>query len=364
MDQKNQKEFTSIAVIGAGSIGMVFAAYLSQHRAVDVIDANENHVQVMNESGAQVSGTVSFTQKVKAYTPDSVPKQTVYDLVFIAVKQMYNQSVFSFLRDHITEHTALVTLQNGLPEIELSQVFGSQRVFGAAVNWGATYLNPGHCELTSERDAMSFDLGHWDQEGHPRLTAIQEVMHDVAPVFLPESFAGARWVKLLSNAGMSAMSTVLGCTFGEVLTSSIGKTYLQYLLREIILVAKASGVSRLKHGKTSVAPLVLFSSEFGRILRSPIVKKIYRPHQRLKASMLQDIEAGRKTEVEAICGVVSRMGKSHGVETPYVDQVAQIIREIEDGNRAPGSENAELLVPVLTINKAKSDLDPQLIVMR
>jgi 2-dehydropantoate 2-reductase len=88
--------------------------------------------------------------------------------------------------------------------------------------------------------------------------------------------------------------------------------------------------------------LLAFTTKAERDATTPVYHKMWNAHRALKASMLQDLEKGRKCEIGAINGAVCAMGDKYGVDTPVNDQVVEIVRGIESGGRKPGFDNLKL----------------------
>ena len=126
-----------VAIYGAGSLGTILGAYISRAGAeIELINRNQAHIKALQENGAKIIGTVEFTQKVNAYTPDQMTG--TYDIVFLMTKQQHNPEVVSMLKDYLAEDGVLVTFQNGLPELQIAEIIGEERVLGCTVAWGAT----------------------------------------------------------------------------------------------------------------------------------------------------------------------------------------------------------------------------------
>lgn len=88
-----------------------------------------------------------------------------YDAIFLMTKQLDNAAVVTMLKGFLAPDGVIVTLQNGLPELLISEIVGEGRVLGCTVAWGATMLGPGVCELTSSPDSLTFSLGGGLQGG-------------------------------------------------------------------------------------------------------------------------------------------------------------------------------------------------------
>ena len=95
---------------------------------VDLINRNKAHVEALRSHGARITGTVNFTQKVTALTPEDM--SGLYDIIFLMTKQQFNAGVVNFLKDYLAEDGVLVTMQNGLPEIQVSEIVGEPRSIG------------------------------------------------------------------------------------------------------------------------------------------------------------------------------------------------------------------------------------------
>lgn len=330
-----------IALMGAGSLGTILGAYIAKAgRQIDLIDTYKEHVDALNEKGAHVVGTVDFTVPVKAYTPDQL--EGVYDLVLYLVKQTYNDSAIAALKDHIHDKTIVVTFQNGLPEPVLVDVFGVDRVLGAPVGWGATLLGPGVSELTSHPDKLTFELGRTDGKVTPEMQEIKEILELMCHTDILENLMGIRWTKILVNSTFSGMSACLGCTFGDVLDNERALKCVKYIANECIDIAAAADIKMEPMQGFDLGKLVGFKTVEQRDANTVVYQKMFTPHRALRASMLQDLEKGRKTEIGAINGAVCDMGDRVGVDSPTNDTVVRIVRAIENGELKPEMKNLDL----------------------
>ncbi len=316
-----------IAILGCGAMGTVLGAYLSKKGIpVDMIDAYKAHVDALNEGGAVISDKDNFTQKVHALLPEEM--EGIYDLVFLMTKQTANDKVLPNLLKHLGPDSTVCTLQNGVPEPFVAKYIGEERTVGGTVQWGATFLGPGHSELTSDlnlkrtNDKPFFDIGEMNGELTPRIMAVAGVLNHMGQTLVVRNLMDARWIKLVINACGSGMSAACGCPFGKLLDNPRAMECMSYIAYEVAVVAKAAGID-LGEGYFRL----LFHPERAR----KFYTGIYTNAKEGKASMLQDLEAGRITEVDMLNGYVCEAGDRLGIDTPYNDAVVRIVHGMESG---------------------------------
>ena len=327
-----------IAIYGAGSLGTILGAFISKAGVpIELINRNKAHVEALQAKGAQVVGTMNFCQPVVAYTPDEM--SGTYDIIFLMTKQQHNAEVVQMLKGFLASDGVLVTFQNGLPEVQLAEVLGEERVLGCTVAWGATMQTPGVCELTSEPDALSFSLGAISKQRSKHFAKVKELLEHMGTVDVEENFLGTRWSKLLINASFSGMSAVLGCTFGEASAPKESRRIVQALIKECIDVCQVGGIRIEPVQGKDIVKLLNYTNALKRAFSFFIIPIAIRKHAKLKASMLQDLEKGKLTEVDAINGAVSKYGRKVNFPTPVNDKVVEIIHRIEQGELKPCFDN-------------------------
>jgi len=327
-------------LLGAGSLGTIAGALITKNGGdVLLVDANKAHVDALNRNGATVTGLTKLNVPVKAITPDQM--EGTYDLVFYLVKQTYNEPALKALAPHLHKDSIVCTLQNGVPEEEVARYVGREKVIGCAVGWGATWIGPGVSELTSDPGKMTLDLGELDGSVTERIKKVAGVLEKICPTEITTNLAGIRWAKLLINATLSGMSASLGCTFGDILDSDKALACAAFIGDETIQVAAKLGVTLEKIQGADLRVLA-FKTKAEMTQRFAIYRAVFGPHKLLKASMLQDIEKGLKTEIDAINGVVSESGKKVGIATPINDKVVEIVKRIETGKMKTVFDNLSM----------------------
>lgn len=329
------------AIYGAGSLGTILGAYITKNGGkIELINRNKAHVEALQKNGAKVTGTVEFSQPVKAYTPAEM--SGTYDIIFLMTKQQQNSEVVNYIKDFLAPDGVIVTLQNGIPEIEIGEILGDDRVLGCTVAWGATMKEPGVCELTSAPDSLTFSLGSLQTVPNPHINEVKALLELMGPVEIDNNFIGSRWSKLLINSAFSGMSAVLGCTFGEAASNKASRRIVQAIIKECIDVCAAGNIKIEPVQGKDIVKLLDYKNRIKKAFSFFIIPIAIRKHAKLKASMLQDLEKGKKTEVDAINGVVGTYGRKVGVPTPANDTVVSIIHRIENGELTPSFNNLVL----------------------
>jgi len=328
------------AIYGAGSLGTILGAFIMKNGGqIDLINRNKAHVEALKANGATVTGTLNFNQKVNAYTIDEM--SGVYDIIFLMTKQQQNAEVVNFIKDYLAEDGVIVTLQNGIPELQIGEIVGDDRVLGCTVAWGATMQEPGVCELTSSPDSLTFSLGNLTGKPNPHLAEVKALLEMMGPVELDENFIGTRWSKLLINAAFSGMSAVLGTTFGGAAGDKRSRKIVQMLIKECIDVCNKGNIRIEPIQGKDVVKLLDYNNPIKKAVSFFIIPIAIKKHALLKASMLQDLEKGKKCEVDAINGVVCAFGRKVGFPTPMNDKVVEVIHRIEAGELTPSFDNLQ-----------------------
>ena len=322
-----------IAIMGCGSLGTILGAYLNK-AGLDVmmVDAYEEHVKALNEKGATVVDGVEMTVPVKACTPDQL--EGTYDLFIYMAKQTFNETAIPQMVAHCGPETIICTCQNGLPELAVAKYYPKDKIVGCTIGWSATFKGPGVSALTCKPGDANFEMHVGRVEGpvDDKLREVQAVLANMCgdKVHITETLMADRWSKVMINSTFSGMSTVAANTFGFALMDDKGAECIVRIGREIVNVTAKMGIRLPKIFGIDFVDLYSFTDEAGQAKAIATVRAALGNNQGT-ASMLQDLEKGRKCEIKFINGVASDAGREVGVPTPYCDAVVDIVTKVENG---------------------------------
>ncbi|MBN1828146.1 MAG: 2-dehydropantoate 2-reductase [Deltaproteobacteria bacterium] len=329
-----------IAILGAGSIGMIHGALITKAGYdCTLIDVNREHVDALNKNGAKIVGFYNEAIPVKATTADKL--SGIFDVILLHTKQMHMTDALKSIEPYMNNDTMVVTLQNGIPEDKVAHLIGRSRVIGGTVFHGARYIEPGVSELTTEFHCMHTYIGELDGKITPRIKELEKIILATGDVCVTDDILSVKWTKLVMNAALSGMSAALGCTFGEAADNYDSMRCMAYICLEGARIMESKGLKPFE--MEGFLPTVENFSFTNREEFAPIdanLKKLIAISYDEIASMLQDIRAGRSScEIDDINGKVVFEGKEMDIPTPFNEKVVEIVTKIMNKELIPEFEN-------------------------
>ncbi|WP_028634625.1 ketopantoate reductase family protein [Pseudomonas parafulva] len=299
-----------IAIVGAGAMGGLFGARLAlAGQAVSLVEASDHAIEVITRQGLRLE-TPDVQTTVHIPISRAAQLSGHFDLLVIFTKGFHTAAAIDSVRHLVCPDTWALSVQNGLGNAEIiAGVVPAERVIVGMTNLPADLVAPG--------------VVHSHGEGHINLWAGSgkdaQRVHEVAAVF---SQAGlpceadpqvqvAIWEKVAFNAALNSVCAVTRQTVGAVGSTDQGRQVLGDILDETVAVAKAAGIA-----------------VDGQRVRASVDYAV-RNHQQHKPSMLQDLEAGRKTEIDFINGAVVAHGKRVSVATPVLQALYNLVKASE-----------------------------------
>jgi 2-dehydropantoate 2-reductase len=329
----------SVLVVGAGAIGGVTAAKMeSGVRCVSILDANIEHVERMRDPGLLLDELGEQRHVRLDANTDPSDLEGPFDFALVTLKAPHLESALGSLVERGLAKT-FVSLGNGLVQDRIAAKVGDENLIVGTVEWGATNLGPGHLAQTTR---APFVIGEPDGETKERTRLLAETLETVADVRITENISGQVWSKLLVNSAFSGLGAVSGLLYSEVVADPAGRETALAVWREGYDVGVAQGIAMDEVLGIPANSLVVRGPE-DRQGADEALEVAMGYAGATKASMLQDLERGAKTEVDVINGGVVQRGREYGVQTPLNARVVEIMHTMEHGERRPGQDALEEL---------------------
>ena len=327
---------------GAGAIGGTLGAYLARAgHDVTFVDAVEEHVDAIRKRGLSITGPIEqFEVRAPAMTPHAVTG--TWDTIILATKAQHTEEATRALTPHLAGDGCVVSAQNGLNELTISDIVGAQRTVGAFVNFGADYMEPGVVHFGGRGAVV---VGEVDGALTPRVTAIREAWSDFdARAIATTNIWGYLWGKEAYGAMLFA-TALTNDSIADALAEPDYRAVYVALAREILAVAAARGVTPESFDGFDPRAY-LPRAEPGAAERSLDALVAHnRRSAKTHSGIWRDLAVRkRRTEVDAQLGIVVTLGAESGVPTPLTARVVELIHDIEEGRRVQGRETLELLL--------------------
>lgn len=319
-----------ICIYGAGAMGTSLGVLLSRTGIeCDLVCRNREHVTALRGKGGILKfANETLTSKVSALLPEEMKGE--YDLIILATKQRENRTIAEQINPYLAQGGAVLTVQNGLPEESLAEVFGANAIYGGVLSWGAEREEAGVVQLTSD---AGFHIGLGAFGAGEKLGEIADLLSKAFTVNTG-NLCELRFAKLTTNACFSTLSTISGLPFGMLAKKH--KRACMRLIREIFAVARAYGAKKLPLNGHDLFKVFSFCG--GALL--PVAMKRYRDTY---SGMLRDLEAGRRCDVDFVAGAAVAAAKRKRVEVPYLERAVKLVHDIENGLAEIAPETLKLL---------------------
>ncbi len=286
-----------IAAIGAGGIGGYYGACLAKAGEDVVFLARGAHLQALRDRGLTVRAPSGESTLSVAAVADPVAVGPV-DLVLFCVKSYDTQVAAESLRPLTGAQSLVLTLQNGLDNLEkIASVVGPEHVLVGSVYVALQLVSPGVIAHSAGEGKIVFGQLTGDPTDRTR-SILAAFQHTGVPCELSREMPRILWEKFLFIAGIGAITALARSGIGAILAHAEGRDLLTASCAEVVAVARAEGVD-------------LGSDAVARAVRQA---EALPPHWR--SSMARDLEDGRRLEVDALSGAVVRRGRKHDIPTP------------------------------------------------
>ena len=312
MNDKSDFRPQSFAVIGAGPVGCIVAAFLAQGGyEVTLCDVIPDLLKPALDPGIIIEGAEEIRQKVDrtCVTIDELAEHDP-DVIFITVKAHALPLIASAIEGFYHDGMYIVSWQNGIDtELELAKILGKVPVMRAVVNYGCALIGPAHVHVPCHHPP------HYIQEldpasQHEAIVVAETLKNCGLATDHTRQIVSMVWRKTVMNASMNPVCAATGLTMSRVMNDPIVYQIVDALVKECLTVSRANEIS--------------LGWDY-----YPLAMEYMRNAGDHKPSMLMDIEAGRRTEIDFMNGKFVEYGQQAGIDTPYNRTMWALVKGLE-----------------------------------
>ena len=297
-----------ILVFGAGAIGSFFGGLLSTRHDVTLV-ARPVHAAAIRAHGLRISGKTARIARPEAHT--KVPRGVRPELVLVATKAYDTAAAMSALLP-FGPKALFVTLQNGLDNGDVIARSARRVVVGTTAH-GVTLVGPGEVRHAGVGDTV---IGPWAHVDASQLVRLRDLFEDAGiPTRVASDIRTELWAKAIVNGAINPLAALAGVPNGRLVRDKGLLASLEAIARESADVARAEGAA--------VNP--------DEIVRRTVL--VARRTAANRCSMLQDLDRGRRTEIDAITGAIVAAARRHGLPVPRSETLQALVRAREGAIR-------------------------------
>ena len=308
------RDIKNVLICGIGAVGSIYADKIQNYNphSLRVLVDEERYRKYIKNPIVFNGRKLNFNYIL----PDD--KNFKADLIIIATKYDGLKDVINSIKNFVYDDTVILSLLNGVTsEKIIAETYGRDKLLysyfigHSAVRTGRTVAHD---------DVNTIVYGSENSDDFENVKRVKEYFERTGINYdIPDDIIHSLWLKYMLNVSANQTTAILRLTFGEMLANDKCMEFAINLMKEVQAVAKAEGVRNLD------------------IMIDETVENLHKMIPEGKTSMLQDVEAGRKTEVDMFAGTMVELGIKYGIPTPYnkiVKELIEIIHREQDINKA------------------------------
>jgi 2-dehydropantoate 2-reductase len=293
-----------ICVFGAGALGSALGGILAGRNDVFLV-GRKPHVEAIRKHGLVLQGDLSRTVRLPAFT--DVSRVAPPELILMTTKAYDTGSAIKECRIWVTGETAVLTLQNGLGNLEELREWKGRRAFGGTTTLGSTMISPGKVRISGLGRTM---IGSELDPGFSKML-VRVFTESGIPSCFSENITSEMWVKAIVSACINPLTAILRVPNGSLLESKAISRLVLEVSRECERVARAHGI------------------ELPQSRMYPPVRAVARDTAKNLSSMLQDVMNGHRTEIDQINGAIWKLSEEHGLDAPLNNTLTAMVQSLE-----------------------------------
>ena len=300
-----------VVVVGAGAMGCLYAGmFLKSGIEVWLFEKNPEHIAAVKKNGLFVEYANGRLQApFNNITSD--PKEIgTADLIIVFVKAYDTSAAMVDSREVVSDNTTVLTLQNGLGNVEKIREFVSEeQILAGTTAHGATLIGHGHVKHSGIGETV---IGGFSDDCRQRALSVKEIFDRAAiNTVISDDIYSALWGKLMINIAINPITAIMRIKNGQIIKNPYLVEIMRQSVGEALNVFEKLGI--------------------GALISDPVerIEQVCCATSENISSMLQDIKAGRRTEIDYLNGAVVEYGIKVGIPTPVNKILTCLVRSLE-----------------------------------
>jgi 2-dehydropantoate 2-reductase len=297
-----------IAVVGAGAVAGYFGGMLARAGASVVMIGRPAFVEAVGKNGLFLD-TLQFKESVRVEASTELSSVRGAEIVLFCVKTTDNRATATALAPLLAPNALVISLQNGVDNAEQIRAAAGIDALSAVVYVAASVPQPGHVKHVGRGDLV---VGPQNARTE-RVTSIFE--RAGVPCRFSDNIEGELWTKLTWNCALNAVSALGRAKYGQIATSEDARQVVETAVQEVLAVARAAGIHPpgLEDPKAALAGAFKIATQMAEAL----------------SSTAQDLNRGKRTEINSLNGYIVRRGRELGVPTPVNHALYTLVKLAE-----------------------------------
>jgi len=303
-----QNGWPKIAVVGAGAVGGYFGGMLARAGAPVVMIGRQAFVEAVRKNGLFMD-TLQFQESVHVEAATELSAARGAEVVLFCVKTTDNAATARELAPLLAPGAIVVILQNGVDNVEQVRAAAGLEALAAVVYIGASVPEQGRVKHVGRGDLV-FGPKNEKTERMAALFARAGV-----PCRISDNIDGELWTKLIANCALNAISAVGNVKYGKIAASDDGRKVVEALVDEVMAVARAARIHLpgVEDSRAALAGALKIATQMGEAF----------------SSTAQDLQRGKRTEIDSLNGYIARRGAELGAPTPVNHALYTLVKLAE-----------------------------------
>lgn len=310
-----------VAVLGAGAVGCYFGGMLARAGAPVTLIARRARAEAIQHEGLFIDA-VHFQGRVPVAASSDLSAARAAEVVLFCVKTVDTESAAQQLRPHLAPGALLISLQNGVDNVERIRAASGIDAIPAVVYVAAEMTAPARVKHSGRGDLI---LGEGKQPGRLRdLQALAEIFErSGVPCRISDQIAVEQWTKMVLNCAYNAISALARANYGAIAHNTQVHAVMEQAITEAVAVARASGIP-MNH-----VDMLAAGSRLGDAMNQAT------------SSTAQDVVRGKPTEIDSLNGYIARRGRELGVPTPVNQTLHALVKLLEQSTVSAQAQSAQ-----------------------